>query len=189
MNITLIDNYDSFTYNIVQILAVLPNVNLSVYRSHEVSLRAVENTKPDKILISPGPGSPEEAVLSCKIISKLGNRIPILGVCLGHQAIASVFGAKVVKYKNPFHGKTSLVYHSADGIYKGVPSPISVMRYHSLIVDRKTIPDSLIISSETEEGIIMGIKHVSLPVQGVQFHPESVLSDYGTAILKNWVNQ
>lgn len=183
----LIDNYDSFTYNLVQYLAELGE-KLEVFRNDKISLRDIAGLAPQRIVISPGPGRPEDAGISCALIRCFCAKIPILGVCLGHQCIGEVFGAKVVRAKRLMHGKTSLIYHNRKGIFKGIKSPFVATRYHSLIVERKNLPRCLQVIAQTKEKEIMGLKHRDFPVWGLQFHPESILTKEGKQILKNFVN-
>jgi len=186
--ILIIDNYDSFTYNLVQYLGQLHN-NLKVFRNDKISVARIKRLNPDKIVISPGPGRPEDAGISCELIDKLKGRVPILGVCLGHQAIGYVFGGKIIQAKNIMHGKTSMIYHNKKTIFKNIPSPFEATRYHSLLVERKTLPDELEITAWTKDKEIMGLKHKEYPIWGVQFHPESILTKLGLRILSNFLNQ
>ena len=186
MKILVIDNYDSFTYNLVQLLGRFEH-ELVVKRNDEITESEISELKPDKILISPGPGKPEDSKISLTAIEKFGKDIPVLGVCLGHQAIGTVFGGKVVKAQILMHGKTSLIKHDGKKIFNGIPQEFEATRYHSLIVDRETLPDSLEITAETNEGTIMGIRHKNFPVEGIQFHPESILTNEGYNIIKNWL--
>jgi anthranilate synthase/aminodeoxychorismate synthase-like glutamine amidotransferase len=186
--ILVIDNYDSFTYNLVQYLGQLQK-NLKVFRNDKISIAKIRQLKPEKIVISPGPGRPENAGISCELIDRFKDKIPILGVCLGHQAIGYVFGGKIIQAKNIMHGKTSLICHNKKEIFKGVPSPFEATRYHSLLVDRKTLPDILEITAWTKDKEIMGLKHKEYKIWGVQFHPESILTKAGLRILSNFLNQ
>ena len=186
MKILVIDNYDSFTYNLVQLLGKFDQ-ELVVKRNDEITESEISELKPDKILISPGPGRPEDTKVTLTAIEKFGKAIPLLGVCLGHQAIGTVYGGKVVKAQKLMHGKTSLIKHDGKKIFNGIPQEFEATRYHSLIVDRETLPDSLEISAETGEGVIMGIRHKEFPVEGIQFHPESILTNEGYNIIKNWL--
>jgi len=183
--ILVIDNYDSFTYNLVQYLSEFDDVR--VVRNDKITLMDIEVLSPSHIVISPGPGTPDDAGISNEAIKHFAGRIPILGICLGHQCIGSVFGGKVVRAREPVHGKVSLIYHTGKGILKGLPSPFLATRYHSLIVQRETLPSDLEIVAETDEGEIMGIMHVKFPIFGLQFHPESVLTIEGKRILKNFL--
>lgn len=184
--ILMIDNYDSFTYNLVQYLGELGE-KLIVYRNDKITLNKIRKLKPAKIVISPGPKTPKEAGISNDIIKEFANRIPILGVCLGHQCIGYVFGAKVVRATNLMHGKTSLIYHDGKTIFKGIENPFTATRYHSLIIKTKTLPDCLEISAYTKEKEIMGVRHKKFNVEGVQFHPESILTTVGKDILRNFI--
>ena len=183
----VIDNYDSFTYNLVQYLGELGET-IEVRRNDEVTLEEIESKLlPERIVISPGPGTPDDAGVSLKVIERFGGRIPILGVCLGHQCIAQVFGAKVVRADKLMHGKTSTIRHNESGIFKNIAQPLEATRYHSLIVQRESLPDSLQITAETAEGEIMGLQHRQLPIHGVQFHPESILTAEGKKLLANFL--
>lgn len=184
--ILMIDNYDSFTYNLVQYLGELGG-ELIVFRNDKISVVRIKRLKPERIVISPGPGRPQDAGESCEIIRAFGNKIPILGVCLGHQCIGEVFGGEIVRADRLMHGKTSLIYHNTRTIFKGIESPFEATRYHSLLVKRKTLPHCLEIIAETREKEIMGLKHRELPIWGVQFHPESILTKVGKKILKNFL--
>jgi len=185
--VLVIDNYDSFVYNLVQYLGELGALP-EVHRHDELSVDDVEAAAPDAILISPGPGRPEDAGISNAVIERLGDRIPILGVCLGHQCIGQVFGGRVVRAPSIVHGKTSMVYHRGQGVLAGLPQPFEATRYHSLVVERDTLPDVLEVTAETDDGVIMALRHRRLPVEGVQFHPESVLTPAGKALLTNFVD-
>jgi anthranilate synthase/aminodeoxychorismate synthase-like glutamine amidotransferase len=187
MKILVIDNYDSFTYNLVQLLGRF-NHQLIVKRNDEITENEISEMKPDKILISPGPGKPEDSKISLTAIEKFGREIPLLGVCLGHQAIGIVFGGKVVKAPVLMHGKISLIKHDSKTIFKKIPQQFEATRYHSLIVDGDSLPDSLEISAKTNEGIVMGVRHKTFPVEGIQFHPESILTNEGYNIIKNWLS-
>jgi anthranilate synthase/aminodeoxychorismate synthase-like glutamine amidotransferase len=184
--ILMIDNYDSFTYNLVQYIGQLGGA-MEVYRNDKISIDEIRVLKPDAIVLSPGPCTPEKAGISVEVIREFGTTISILGVCLGHQAIGYAFGAKVIRADRIMHGKTSTVINDGRTIFKGLPNPFVAGRYHSLIVERNSLPDCLEISAETEEGEIMGIRHKEYPVEGVQFHPESVLTPNGKRILKNFL--
>jgi anthranilate synthase/aminodeoxychorismate synthase-like glutamine amidotransferase len=184
--ILVIDNYDSFTFNIVQYLGEM-DVELQVYRNDQISLQQIEDLKPERILISPGPCSPREAGLSNDIIRTFGPKLPLFGVCLGHQCIGHTFGAEVVVNHRMMHGKTSPIKHDEKDLFAGMPNPFAATRYHSLVIKRDTMPDCLQITAETEEGEIMGVKHKTLPVWGVQFHPESILTENGREILRNFL--
>ena len=184
--ILVIDNYDSFTYNLVQLLGKYKS-KLIVKRNDELDENQIDEIKPDKILISPGPGRPEDSNASITAIKYFGNTIPILGVCLGHQTMGMVYGGKVVKAPILMHGKTSFIKHDEKNIYKNIPQNFEATRYHSLIVERDSLPDCLEISAETDDEIIMGIRHKNYPVEGIQFHPESILTLEGKNIIKNWL--
>jgi len=185
--ILMIDNYDSFTYNLVQYLGEL-GADLKVFRNDKTTVDEIKKLAPDQIVISPGPCTPNEAGISMDIIKDLSGTIPILGVCLGHQAVGQVFGGRIVRTK-PVHGKTSDIYHNEKGVFQGVKNPFTATRYHSLIIDRDSIPACLEITAETEDGIVMGIKHKDYSVYGVQFHPESILTGEGMKILRNFLQQ
>ena len=183
----VIDNYDSFTYNLVQYLGEL-GARVVVRRNDEVTADEIETLNPSRIVISPGPGRPEQAGVTLEAIRRFGSQIPILGVCLGHQAIGLAFGGQVVRAGTPMHGKTSTVTHDARGVFAGVANPFQAARYHSLIVDRSTLPRDLEIAAETQEdGIVMAVRHREFPVHGVQFHPESVLTREGMHMLENFL--
>jgi anthranilate synthase/aminodeoxychorismate synthase-like glutamine amidotransferase len=184
--ILIIDNYDSFTYNLVQYFGML-GCEVVVRRNDEASIAEIQALNPEGICISPGPGRPEEAGISNEVVCRLGPKTPILGVCLGHQCIGAVFGGEVVAASNLMHGKTSPVRHENTGVFAGLPNPFEATRYHSLIVRRETLPPCLEITAETAEGEVMGLKHREYPVHGVQFHPESVLTTEGMALLRNFV--
>jgi len=188
--ILMIDNYDSFTYNIVQYLGELGE-QVEVYRNDEISLERVAEINPDRIVVSPGPCTPNEAGISMDVIREYSGSIPILGVCLGHQSIGQVFGGQIVKAENVMHGKTSPMYHNGEGVFKGLSNPFTATRYHSLIVASDSLPDCLEITAWTErEGKmheIMGIRHKSMNVEGVQFHPESIVSEHGHDLLRNFI--
>ncbi|MES2307810.1 MAG: aminodeoxychorismate/anthranilate synthase component II [Verrucomicrobiota bacterium] len=184
----LIDNYDSFTYNLVQYFGEM-GANPLVKRNDEITLDEIEKLKPDYLVISPGPCSPKEAGISCDVIRRFGSKIPLFGVCLGHQCIGDVFGGDVVRADRLMHGKTSMIQHTNKGIFENVPNPFEATRYHSLIVKRETLPDCLEITAETAEKEIMGLRHKEFPIQGVQFHPESILTREGKALLKNFLRQ
>lgn len=185
--IVMIDNYDSFTFNLVQYLGEMGE-KLMVFRNDELTVEDVLNAKPDKIVISPGPGRPEDAGISIDLIKAAAGSIPILGVCLGHQAIGEAFGGKVIHAGVLVHGKTSQIYHDGKTIFTGVPNPFTATRYHSLVVEKATLPSCLEISAETKDGLIMALRHREMPVEGVQFHPESILTSEGKAILKNFLS-
>ncbi|TMV44306.1 aminodeoxychorismate/anthranilate synthase component II [Paenibacillus mesophilus] len=184
--ILVIDNYDSFTYNLVQYLGEIGQ-EVVVHRNDQIDLDGIESLKPDHILISPGPCTPNEAGISLALIDRFKGQIPILGVCLGHQSIGQVFGGEVIRAEKLMHGKTSEIYHDGKTIFEGIPSPYTATRYHSLIVRRETLPDCLEISAETKDGEIMGLRHKEYPIEGVQFHPESIITDHGLKLLRNFV--
>ena len=183
----MIDNYDSFTYNLVQYLGEL-GADVKVVRNDEVALDEVERMRPELIVVSPGPCSPNEAGISLGLIERLGGAVPILGVCLGHQAIGQAYGGKVVHAKRLMHGKTSPIHHAGQGVFAGLPSPFTATRYHSLAVERASLPDCLEVTAWTDDGEIMGLRHSSLAVEGVQFHPEAILTEHGHAMLKNFLD-
>ncbi|MFA5177556.1 MAG: aminodeoxychorismate/anthranilate synthase component II [Candidatus Omnitrophota bacterium] len=184
--ILMVDNYDSFTYNLVQYLSTL-HQEVKVFRNDKITLGQVKSLNPEKIVISPGPGRPEDAGISCAVIQEFAGRIPILGVCLGHQAIGYVYGGKVIGAKRLMHGKTSMIYHNKKDIFKGLPDPFEATRYHSLLVERKSLPEVLEVIAWTKEKEIMGLKHKQYPVWGVQFHPESILTKHGMDVLRNFI--
>ena len=184
--ILMIDNYDSFTYNLVQYLGELGK-NIVVFRNDKITIEEIEKLKPERIVISPGPKSPKEAGLSNEIIIHFAGKVPILGVCLGHQCIGHVFGGEVVRAKRLMHGKTSAIYHNNKGVFKGLPNPFEGTRYHSLIVKRETLPACLEITARTKENEIMGLKHKKYNIHGIQFHPESILTKSGKELLKNFL--
>lgn len=184
--VLMIDNYDSFTYNLVQYLGEL-GAQVKVFRNDEITVEQIAALRPARIVISPGPGRPEDAGISCDVIRHFGGRIPLLGVCLGHQAIGYVYGGKIVAAKDLMHGKTSRIFHTGAGLYKGIPNPFEATRYHSLVIDRETIPACLRLTAWTHDKEIMGVEHRSLPVWGVQFHPESVLTHSGKRLLANFL--
>jgi len=182
----MIDNYDSFTYNLVQYLGELGE-DVMVVRNDEITLDAVQQLNPAGVVISPGPCTPDEAGISVDLINQFSGKVPILGVCLGHQSIGQVFGGKIVRAGKIMHGKTSPIFHDGKGVFQGMPNPFIATRYHSLVIERSSIPDCLEISAWTEDGEIMGVRHRVLPVEGVQFHPESVLSEHGHQLLGNFL--
>ncbi|MGB9711823.1 MAG: anthranilate synthase component II [Dissulfurimicrobium sp.] len=182
----VIDNYDSFTYNLVQALGTL-GVSLRVFRNDEITLDGLERLGPDRLLISPGPCTPKEAGISMEAIRRFAGRIPILGVCLGHQAIGAAFGGEVVRAFRLMHGKTSMIYHDDRGIFKGLPNPFEAMRYHSLVVDEATLPACLEISARSELSELMGLRHKEFIIEGVQFHPESIMTTEGVRLLENFL--
>jgi len=185
--IVMIDNYDSFTYNLVQYLGELGQ-ELKVFRNDEITVQGIRKLKPSRIVISPGPGSPKDAGVSKDAIRELGPKIPVLGVCLGHQCIGEVFGGRVVGAGRLMHGKTSPILHDGKGLFKGLDNPFTATRYHSLLVERKSLPKDLVITAQTKEKEIMGLQHKRYPVYGVQFHPESILTSAGKVLLKNFLD-
>jgi anthranilate synthase component 2 len=193
--IIVIDNYDSFTYNLVQYLGELGREfpvasEIKVYRNDQITLEEIQNSGAAGIVISPGPGRPEDAGISLKLIEQLGPTMPVLGVCLGHQSIGQVFGGKIVSAPELMHGKTSEVHHTGQGVFRGIDSPMTATRYHSLVIDRPSCPDVLEITAWVEDGTIMGVQHRHYPhIQGVQFHPESILTQAGKQLLRNFIEQ
>ena len=186
--IAVIDNYDSFTYNLVQYLEVIGS-DVMVFRNDAVSLEELQEMAPSGIVISPGPGRPETAGISMPLITQFSGKIPILGVCLGHQSIAAAMGGRVVSAKRLMHGKTSAITADGLSIFKGIKSPFTAMRYHSLAVEKATLPDCLVVTAEADDGEIMGIRHKSQATEGIQFHPESIMTPVGKRLLRNFVNQ
>ncbi len=186
MKLLVVDNYDSFTYNLVQLFGEM-DVDLVVKRNDEVSIDEIKTLKPDRICISPGPGRPENAGISSDLIRELGPSVPILGVCLGHQCIGQVFGGEVVRAEKLMHGKTSMIHHQRRGVFGNLAEPLAATRYHSLIIRRESFPDSLEITAETDDGEIMGLQHRQFPIHGVQFHPESILTTEGKKLLANFL--
>ncbi|MBX5475862.1 MAG: aminodeoxychorismate/anthranilate synthase component II [Clostridia bacterium] len=184
--ITLIDNYDSFTYNLAQYLCEL-GADVYVVRNDAMSVEALEAMEPDGLVVSPGPGRPEEAGISVEAVRRLGERVPVLGVCLGHQAIGVAYGARVTRGPRPVHGKASEVTHGGAGVFRGIPSPFPAARYHSLVVAEAGLPDCLEVTARSADGAVMGLRHRERPVEGVQFHPESVLTPHGKALLANFL--
>ncbi|MBE9128664.1 MULTISPECIES: anthranilate synthase component II [unclassified Coleofasciculus] len=191
--ILVIDNYDSFTYNLVQYLgelgAELPTASdIQVYRNDKIDVEQIRQLQPDGVVISPGPGRPEDAGISCELIRQLGGTLPILGVCLGHQSIGEVFEGQIISAPLLMHGKTSEIYHTGVGVFEGLPNPFTATRYHSLVIDRQSCPDVLEITAWVEDGTIMGVRHRNYPhLEGVQFHPESILTDCGKELLRNFL--
>lgn len=191
--IIVIDNYDSFTYNLVQYLgefqATLPVTSqIQVYRNDKISIEEISSLKPDGIVISPGPGRPEDAGISLELIKQLGPKLPILGVCLGHQSIGQVFGGKIISAPTLMHGKTSQIHHTGVGVFQNIANPFRATRYHSLVIEKETIPETLEITAWVDDGTIMGVRHRNYPhIQGVQFHPESILTTTGKQILQNFL--
>ncbi len=186
MHILLLDNYDSFTYNLYQYLCEL-GAEVEVHRNDEIEVEAIRDLAPDKIVISPGPATPTEAGISLPLIRELGVEIPILGVCLGHQALGAAFGGRVIRAPEPMHGKLSDIHHRGQGVFADLPSPFAATRYHSLIVERSSLPSCLEVTAWSDDGLIMGLRHRSLPIEGVQFHPESYTTDHGKQLLKNFL--
>jgi anthranilate synthase/aminodeoxychorismate synthase-like glutamine amidotransferase len=184
--ILLLDNYDSFTYNLAQYLGEL-GCQVEVHRNDKISVQQIARKKPEGIVISPGPCTPQEAGISMELVQQLAGKFPILGVCLGHQAIGAAFGGKIVRAPKLFHGKTSQILHDGKGVFAKLPKPFTATRYHSLIVERKSLPRELEITAETEDGIIMGLRHRTEKIEGVQFHPESVLTESGKQLLRNFL--
>lgn len=185
--ILMIDNYDSFTYNLVQYLGVLGS-EVEVHRNDKITLDEIESMKPERIVISPGPGTPQSAGITISMIERFHPKVPILGVCLGHQAIGAAFGGRVLHAARIMHGKTSEISHDGKGVFRDLPDPITATRYHSLAVERKSLPSCLEVSAEAEDGEIMGLRHREYPVEGIQFHPESILTKEGMNILRNFLN-
>lgn len=183
----MIDNYDSFTYNLVQYFGEL-GADVKVFRNDEITLEQLALMKPDHLVISPGPCSPAEAGISVPAIREFAGKIPLLGVCLGHQSIGAAFGGKVVHARTLMHGKTSAVHHKNEGVFRGLPNPLTCTRYHSLAIERESLPDCLDITAWTDDGEIMGVRHRSLAVEGVQFHPESILTEHGHDLLRNFLD-
>lgn len=186
--ILVIDNYDSFTYNLVQYLGALGG-KIVVKRNDEIDLPEIARLKPARLVISPGPCSPNEAGISIQAIRTFAGRIPILGVCLGHQSIGAAFGGRVVRAERLMHGKTSLIHHDRKGVFRGLPDPFQATRYHSLLVEAESLPKCLAVSARTAEGEIMGLRHREYAVEGVQFHPESILTEHGRQLLDNFIRQ
>ena len=184
--ILMIDNYDSFTYNLVQYLGVLGS-EVEVHRNDKITLDEIESMKPERIVISPGPGTPQSAGITISMIERFHSKVPILGVCLGHQAIGAAFGGRVLHAARIMHGKTSEISHDGRGVFRDLPDPITATRYHSLAVERKSLPSCLEVSAEAEDGEIMGLRHQEYLVEGIQFHPESILTKEGMNILRNFL--
>ncbi|MDB5991548.1 MAG: anthranilate/aminodeoxychorismate synthase component [Herbaspirillum sp.] len=182
----MIDNYDSFTYNLVQYFGELGE-EVRTFRNDEITLEEISAMKPDRICLSPGPCSPKEAGICIALLQHFAGKLPLLGVCLGHQAIGEAFGGNVIRAKQVMHGKTSLIAHTGVGVFQNIPSPYTVIRYHSLAIERASLPDCLEVTAWTDDGEIMGVRHKELDVQGVQFHPESILSEHGHLLLKNFL--
>ena len=191
--IVIIDNYDSFTYNIVQTIAGTSRrlgheIDIRVFRNDKISIAEIDELHPDRLLVSPGPGTPADAGISIEAIQYFGSRIPVLGVCLGHQAIGEAFGGRTVRAGRIMHGKTSPMHHDCKGIFTGLPNPFDGMRYHSLVIEEAGIPECLMISARTDQGELMGVRHRSLMIEGVQFHPESIMTPAGVALLQNFMS-
>ncbi|MCC4116292.1 aminodeoxychorismate/anthranilate synthase component II [Aromatoleum toluclasticum] len=184
----MIDNYDSFTYNLVQYFGEL-GAQVKVYRNDEITLEQIALMKPEQLVISPGPCTPAEAGISVPAIREFAGKVPILGVCLGHQSIGAAFGGRIVHAKRLMHGKTSPVHHEDVGVFRGLPNPVTCTRYHSLAIERESLPDCLEVTAWTEDGEIMGVRHKTLAVEGVQFHPESILTEHGHTMLRNFLDQ
>ncbi|MGA1824719.1 MAG: anthranilate synthase component II [bacterium] len=184
--IVMIDNYDSFTYNLVQYLGELKQ-EILVYRNDQISLDEIRKLQPNHIIISPGPGVPQDAGICVDVIKEFGQHIPILGVCLGHQCIGYAFGGKIVRARRLMHGKSSSIYHNKQTIFKGLNNPFEAIRYHSLLVDSSSLPECLKVTAKTKEGEIMGLRHAEYPIEGVQFHPESILTEQGKQLLENFL--
>jgi anthranilate synthase component 2 len=184
----MIDNYDSFTYNIVQYFGELGE-DVRTVRNDEITLEQIADMNPDRICISPGPKSPKDAGVSVDVLKEFKGKLPILGVCLGHQAIGEAFGGQIIRAKQVMHGKTSKIAHTGEGVFKGLPSPFTVIRYHSLAIERASLPACLEVTAWTDDGEIMGVRHKEFDIEGVQFHPESILSEHGHAMLKNFLER
>jgi para-aminobenzoate synthetase component 2 len=184
--VVVVDNYDSFTYNLVQYIETL-GARCDVRLNDRTTAEAVAESHPDGIVLSPGPGTPDDAGVTLDVIARLAGRVPILGVCLGHQSIGQAFGGRVVRAERLMHGKTSLILHDGRTVYSGLPSPFPATRYHSLVVEQASLPDCLEVTASTPEGELMGIRHKTLPVEGVQFHPESILTEHGMKLIRNWL--
>jgi anthranilate synthase component II len=182
----MIDNYDSFTYNLVQYFGELGE-DVRTYRNDEITLEKIAALKPDRICISPGPCTPNEAGVSIPLLQNFAGKLPILGVCLGHQSIGAAFGGKIIRAQQVMHGKTSVIQHTGLGVFKNIPNPYTVIRYHSLAIERSSLPDCLEVTAWTEDGEIMAVRHKEFAIEGVQFHPESILSEHGHALLKNFL--
>ena len=182
----MIDNYDSFTYNLVQYLGELGQ-SVQTWRNDEISIEQIEQLAPERIVISPGPCTPNEAGISVPLLRHFAGKLPILGVCLGHQSIGAAFGGRIVRSREVMHGKTSPVEHTSVGVFRGLPSPYTVTRYHSLAIERASLPDCLEVTAWTADGEIMGVRHREFAIEGVQFHPESILTEHGHALLKNFL--
>jgi anthranilate synthase component II len=186
MKVFVLDNYDSFTYNLVQYFGEL-GASVVVKRNDELTVAEVMALKPDRICVSPGPCTPTEAGISIPLIQAAAGKVPVLGVCLGHQSIGAAFGGNIIRAQRVMHGKTSVLTHDGTGVFKGIASPYTIIRYHSLVIERTSCPKELIVNATSDDGEIMAVRHVSLPVHGVQFHPESILTEHGHALLKNFL--
>ncbi len=191
--LVIIDNYDSFTYNVVQTIAGSfkskgQTADIKVFRNDKITIEEIEALKPDRILVSPGPRTPAEAGISITAIKYFAKKIPVLGVCLGHQSIGEAFGGTTIRAARIMHGKTSPIHHDGKGVFSKLPEPFDGMRYHSLIVEEKTLPDCFVITARTDEGELMGVRHKTLPVEGVQFHPESIMTPAGVTLLENFMS-
>ena len=186
IKLLMVDNYDSFTFNIVQYFSEL-GAEVEVFRNDEITLEGIAAQQPDRLVISPGPCSPAEAGISVAAIQHFAGKLPILGVCLGHQSIGAAFGGRIVRAQQLMHGKTSVIHNTQQGVFAGLPQAYTVNRYHSLAIERSSLPEALEITAWTDDGEIMGVRHRSLPIEGVQFHPESVLSEHGHSLLKNFL--
>lgn len=182
----MIDNYDSFTYNLVQYFGELGE-EVRVFRNDEITLEHIEQLKPARIVVSPGPCTPNEAGISVPVLQHFAGKLPILGVCLGHQSIGAAFGGNIIRAQQVMHGKTSPIHHTGQGVFKGLPNPFTVIRYHSLAIERATLPDCLEVTAWTDDGEIMGVRHKQFDIEGVQFHPESILTEHGYDLLKNFL--
>ena len=191
MKVLMVDNYDSFTYNLVQYFGEL-GADVETIRNDAITVEEIlgrsADTRPDRIVISPGPCSPAQAGISVALIQQAAGKIPLLGVCLGHQAIGAAFGGNIIRAQTLMHGKTSKIQHNGSGVFRGLPSPMTVIRYHSLAIEKSSLPAELSITAWTDDGEIMGVQHKTLPIHGVQFHPESILSEHGHAMLKNFLD-
>jgi anthranilate synthase component 2 len=185
--VVLVDSYDSFTWNLVHAVGAL-GAEVEVHRNDAISVDEIEKKKPDAIVISPGPGTPQESGISIEVVQRLGSKMPIFGVCLGNQTIGEVYGGKVVRGPEPIHGKLSSIQHEGKTVFRGINGAFDATRYHSLVVERKSVPDELSVTAETDDGLVMGLSHKSHPVHGVQFHPESIASEHGQSILKNFLD-
>ena len=182
----MIDNYDSFTYNLVQYLGELGE-NIKVFRNNKITIKEIEKLVPERIVISPGPCTPKEAGVSIEVVKHFAGKTPILGVCLGHQSIGAAFGGEIIRAPRLMHGKTSVIYHDGEGVFKGLPNPFEATRYHSLLIKRETLPDCLYVTAWTDVGEIMGVRHKEYIIEGVQFHPESILTTVGKNLLGNFL--